>query len=416
MLTFVLNRHGKPLMPCKPYKAKRLLKENAAKVVSRTPFVIKLKYGSSGYKQELIAGMDTGSKTIGSAVVDENGNVVFQSETHLRGEEIKSKMKQRAVYRRTRRSRKTRYRKPRFLNRRASKRMERLAPSIRHKVKAHFKEKNYIESILPISKWRLELASFDIHAISNPKVYKKAWWSYQRGVMYGFQNLKQYVLNRDCYLCQICRKKSKQSTKLHVHHIVFKSNGGTDIKDNLITLCEHCHNKLHCTKDAQAKSLKLRIKQTNTKHATEINIVASFIRKYFGDFDETFGFITKTNRIKLGLYKKHYIDASVIASSGEPIKLLERVLIRRYIAKGDYQQTKGSHSQKTIPTGKLFGIRKFDLISTTKGTGYVKGKRSTGYFSICDINWKPIHNAVKVKTNVKRISARSTVLTGWLNV
>ena len=95
MLAFVLNLHGKPLMPCKPQKAKKLQKLGKAKVVRRSPFTIKLTCASSGYKQEPTAGMDTGSKVIGTAVERESGRVVYQAETHLRGEEIKSKMETR---------------------------------------------------------------------------------------------------------------------------------------------------------------------------------------------------------------------------------------------------------------------------------------------------------------------------------
>jgi len=415
MLAFVLNRHGSPLMPCKAQKAKKLLKLRKAKVVRRTPFTIKLTCGSSGYKQELTAGVDAGSKVIGTAVVRESGQVVFQAETHLRGEEIKSKMDQRRMYRRSRRGRKTRYRKTRFLNRKASTRLDRLPPSTRHKVEAHLREKSFIESILPISKWRVELASFDIHAISNPNVSKAAWWTYQRGDMYGFQNLKQYVLKRDGYLCQSCKNKSRQNAELHVHHIKFRSNGGTDTKNNLMTLCKPCHDKLHKRKNAQAHSLKLRAKPANTKHATEASVVTSQLRKHFGDFEETFGFITKIDRTEQALEKRHFIDAAVIASRGMPLRLLIRTLIRRYVAKGDYQQTKGVRSEKTIPTGKLFGLRKFDLIYTPKGLGFVKGKRSSGYFSIGDIYNKVIHNSVKVKTDIVRLSARNITLTTMEN-
>ena len=194
MLVFILNLQGKPLMPCKPRNARMLLKMGKAKVVQKMPFTIKLKYGSSGFKQKLTAGMDTGSKVIGTAVVNSKGDVVYQAETTLRGEEIKSKMETRSMYRRSRRGRKTRYRTPRFLNRKASTKLNRLPPSTKHKVEAHLREKKSLESILPITSWRLELASFDIHAISNPNVSKVAWWTYQRGDMYGFQNLKQYVL------------------------------------------------------------------------------------------------------------------------------------------------------------------------------------------------------------------------------
>jgi len=409
MLVFVLNRHGKPLMPCRPQKTRVLLQQGKARVVSRIPFTIKLLYGSSGYRQELAAGMDTGSKTIGTNVVDGKGKSLYQAETHLRGEEIKSKMEAKSMYRRNRRGRKTRYRKPRFLNRRASTKLSRLPPSVKHKVDAHLREKKIIESILPVSSWRVELASFDIHALSNPDVSKARWWTYQRGDMYGYQNLKQYVLTRDGYTCRSCAS-NKKNTKLHVHHIVFRSNGGTDTKNNLITLCESCHDKLHKKKNAQKLSLKLAEKITRTKHATEISIIAAQLRQHFGEFEETFGFITKVDRMELGLEKEHFIDAAVIASKGLPVRPRKKTHIKRLISKGDYQQTKGARSEKSIPTGKLFGLRKFDLVKTPKGMGFVKGKRSSGYFSICDIYGKAIHNSANIKKDCERLSARKLTI------
>jgi 5-methylcytosine-specific restriction endonuclease McrA len=286
-----------------------------------------------------------------------------------------------------------------------------LPPSTRHKVESHLKERKFIESILPISKWRLELASFDIHAISNPNVSKSAWWTYQRGDMYGFQNLKQYVLKRDAYTCQTCKKKSKENVELHVHHIKFRSNGGTDTKNNLITLCKPCHGKLHRRKNAQEHSFKLKPKATNTKHATEISIVAAQLRKSAWEFEETFGFVTKIDRMEQNLAKRHFIDAAIIASKGCPVKLLSQTIVRRYVSKGDYQQRKGVRSEKTIPTGKLFGLRKFDLVDTSKGVGFVKGKRSSGYFSIGDIHGRAFHNSVNIKAGVVRLSARNITLT-----
>jgi len=410
MLAFVLNSEGHPLMPCKPQKARKLLKLNKARVVIKFPFTIKLKFGSSGYKQNLIAGMDTGSKVIGTAVVTEQGKAIYQAETTLRGEQIKKKMDTRRMYRRTRRGRKTRYRKPRFLNRAASTRIGRLPPSVRHKIESHLNEKKFIESILPISKWRVELASFDIHALSNPNVSKSAWWTYQKGDMYGYQNLKHYVLNRDKYVCQICKKKTKNNTKLHVHHIKFKSNGGTNTKNNLITLCELCHDTLHKKKNAQDISFKLKPKATNTKHATEVSVVSARLRKSNWAFEETFGFITKVDRMEQDLPKRHFIDAAIIASSGHPVTISKEIILRRKVSKGDYQQTKGVRSERRIPTGKLFGLRKFDLVKTAKGhIGFVKGKRSTGYFSIGDIHGKPIKET-SIKKNCKRITARTTTL------
>ena len=65
MLVYVLNKDGKPLMPCKPSKARKLLKQGKAKVIKKSPFTVQLLYGSSGYKQPITLGVDAGNKFIG---------------------------------------------------------------------------------------------------------------------------------------------------------------------------------------------------------------------------------------------------------------------------------------------------------------------------------------------------------------
>ena len=85
MLVYVINRHGKPLMPCNPQKARRLLKEQKAKVVKRTPFTIQLLYGSTGYKQDVILGVDAKSKTIGVSALTEDKEL-FSAEVEYQGE------------------------------------------------------------------------------------------------------------------------------------------------------------------------------------------------------------------------------------------------------------------------------------------------------------------------------------------
>ena len=47
---FVINKHGKALMPCTPRKARILLRDGKAKVLKKEPFTIQLLYGSTGYK------------------------------------------------------------------------------------------------------------------------------------------------------------------------------------------------------------------------------------------------------------------------------------------------------------------------------------------------------------------------------
>ena len=384
-------------MPCSPGKARRLLKNNKAKVVSKLPFTIKLLYGSSQYKQPIIAGMDTGSRVIGTAAIS-SGRVIYQAEIHIR-QDVYRKMTQRSMYRRNRRGRKTRYRPARWLNRASSKREGRLTPSIKSKVDSHLREKKQMESILPITKWHIETASFDIHKITNPDV-KKA--DYQNGDQKGFYNLRAYILHRDNYQCQKCKAKN---TILQVHHIIPRSKGGTNTPSNLITLCESCHKAVH------NGEFKLRARPPATKHATEIGIVKSQLKKVW-NFEETFGYETKFKREQiLKLPKTHYNDAiAVCCAEGETVESYDILYQKRHVAKGDYQQTKGSHSQIKIPTGKLFGIRKFDYIQIPKCIGFVKGKRSNGYFTISDIFGKTINASVNIKKNRSRLRARTTTL------
>ncbi|WP_210447176.1 RNA-guided endonuclease IscB [Vibrio crassostreae] len=399
MFVFVLNKNGEPLMPCKPQKARVLLKRGDAKVIKRTPFTIKLIGGSSGYKQPLVAGMDTGSKTVGCAVVG-LGKVIYQSQVALR-QDVSKKMKLRAMYRRSRRGRKCRYRPARWLNRSSMRATGRLAPSLKSKLDSHLRERDFVESILPISEWRVETASFDIHRICNPEVTGAG---YQNGQQKDFYNVKAYVLHRDGYQCQSGRK-GKHSNKLHVHHIIFRSKGGTGTPSNLLTLCEMCHNDLH------SGQFELKAKKSRTKYATEVGIIKSRLKSKWS-FIETFGYETKFKREQiLGLPKEHYLDAVAIClEDGEYVEQNPTVYFKRHVAKGDYQLTKGARSEKRIPVGKLFGLKKHDLISTPQGTGFVKGKRSSGYFALETITGGKVHASVNVKKNTVRLSARTTTL------
>lgn len=386
-------------MPCKPQKARKLLNDGKARVIKRVPFTIKLNHGSAGYKQPLTGGLDTGSKAVGCAVIG-LGKVIYQSQVALR-QDVSKKMQQRAMYRRTRRGRKCRYRKARWSNRASMRAKGRLAPSLRSKLDSHLREIRFVNSILPITEWKVETASFDIHKITNPDVKGV---EYQNGAQKQYYNVKAFVLARDNYKCQ-SGQKCKHSQKLHVHHIVFRSRGGTDTPENLITLCEKCHKDLHDGK------FVLKTKKSKTKHATEIGILKSRLKMSF-DFIETFGYETKFKREQvLGLSKEHYFDAvAICCEDDEYITKNNTVYFKRHVAKGDYQQTKGSRSEKKIPVGKLFGLKKHDFIQTPQGTGFVKGKRSSGYFALETITGEKVHASANVKKNTVRITARTTTL------
>ena len=224
MLVYVLKQNGQPFMPTERFgKVWRLLKEKKAKVVRREPFTIRLLYESeTDVVQECYCGVDTGSKHVGVAVVG-NDKVLYQSQTELRGD-IKKKMDRRRGFRKSRRFRKTRYRKSRFLNRRASIREDRLPPSVKHKVQAHIDEIEFCKKILPVSDFILEVSQFDTALMKNPSLMNERvkHWGYRQGFNYGYSSRREAILHRDNYTCQCCGKKNR---RLEVHHIKFRCNG-----------------------------------------------------------------------------------------------------------------------------------------------------------------------------------------------
>ncbi|MBW4603638.1 MAG: RRXRR domain-containing protein [Calothrix sp. FI2-JRJ7] len=162
MKVLVINKHGQPLMPTSPRKARLLLESGKAKIVGHDPFTIQLNYGSSGYKQEVTLGIDAGYQHIGfSAITDEEELIGGELEL-LDG--VSERLTERSKYRRQRRSR-LRHRAPKFDNRVRSSGW--LAPSIQHKFDAHLKIVERITSRLPLTKIIVETANFDIQKIKT---------------------------------------------------------------------------------------------------------------------------------------------------------------------------------------------------------------------------------------------------------
>ena len=415
-MVYVLNKNGQPLMPTNRHgKVKHLLKDGKAKVVKRCPFTIKLLYDSTNHTQNLTLGIDTGSGTIGTAVSDDNGSIVYMSKVIVRND-IADKMTQRAKYRRSRRNRKTRYRKARWLNRKNSIKSGRFSPTMISKFHSHTKEIEFIKSILPITTLVIETAQFDTHLMKNPSLAnpKIKHWGYQKGINYGFENTKSMVLNRDNYTCQCCEGKHKDS-KLEVHHIVFRSQGGSDEESNLITLCHTCHKDLHSGKITPKFSGK---KKGTLKYATQMNSIRCQLLKTYPNAIETFGMVTKANRLSVGIPKDHHLDACVIASGLNPITIKTNLLyLKKSVSKGDYQQSKGVRSEQPITTGKICGFRKFDKIRYFGREYFIKGRMSTGYAILMDIEGNKIDFSTMPKgyktpklSNCNRISSRKTTL------
>lgn len=412
-MVYVLNKGGRPLMPTDRHgKVKHLLKSGKAKVIKKCPFTIKLLYENTNHTQNLTLGVDTGSGTIGAAVSKNNGDIIYMSEIIVRND-ITDKMKQRTKYRRSRRTRKTRYRKPRWLNRKNSIKSDRFNPTMISKFHSHVKEIEYIKSILPITTMVFETGQFDMHLMKNPSLAnpKVRHWGYQKGTNYGFENTKAMVLNRDNYTCQCCKGKHKDS-KLEVHHIIFRSQGGSDEQSNLITLCHTCHKNLHSGK----VNLKLKGKMKgNLKYATQMNSIRKQLLKLYPDAIETFGYVTKANRLVLGIEKEHYYDACTIATQGNAFTVKSNLYKKKCVSDGDFQKTKGIRSEQPIITDKICGFRKFDKVKYFGREYFIKGRMSTGYAILMDIEGKKIDFSAMPKglktpklSNCKRITARST--------
>ena len=413
MLVYVLKQNGQPFMPTERFgKVRRLLKEGKAKVVRREPFTIKLLYEpKTDVVQECYCGVDTGSRHIGVAVIG-NDRVLYQSQTELRSD-IKKKMDARRAFRRNRRSRKTRYRKCRFLHRGNSIRGDRLPPSVKHKVQAHIDEIEFCKKILPISDLILEVSQFDTALMKNPALIseKVEHWGYQKGFNYGYSSRRSAILHRDNYTCQCCGKKN---CRLEVHHIKFKSNGGTDDEENLITLCKECHDGVHAGTVVLNKKPK---KSKGLKHATNMSIIRSRLLKKYPDAIETFGFVTAENRNHLKLEKDHHIDACVIASGGLEFRQLDVIFYKRRVSKGDYKLTQGIRGEQKLPTGKICGFRKFDKVGYFKKEYFIKGRMSSGFAGLMDIfgneiDFSSMSRGYKTPklSNCKRISARNSCL------
>ena len=412
MFVYVISKDGQPLMPTTRFgKVRRLLKDKKAKVVRSCPFTIKLFYEpESLVVQEVVLGQDTGSKHVGTACMA-NNKVLYQSEVTLRNN-IKKKMDGRRSSRRRRRQKKTRYRKPRFLNRANSTKKDRLPPSVKSKVQSHIDEIEFCKKILPVSKIVLEVSQFDTHLMKNPELIneKIKHWGYQEGFDYGYSSRREAVLHRDNYTCQCCGKKH---VRLEVHHIVFRSMGGTDDERNLITLCEKCHKAIH----DGLLILTKKPKKSNLEHATQMSIIRSRLLKTYPDAIETFGFVTKENRNNLNLPKGHYIDACVIASGGKKFKQLNWLFKKRRVPKQNRKLCNGIRGEKKLPTGKIFGFRRFDKVRYLKEICFIKGRTSSGFAVLMNIFNEKIdfsHLPRGWKTpklsNLERISARSSCL------
>ena len=405
-MVYVISQNGQPLMPTENHaKVRILLKNKKAKVIKKCPFTIQLAYDSTNYTQDITLGVDSGSKHIGLSATTRS-KVLFESDVELRND-IVNLLSIRRQNRRTRRNRKTRYRKPRFNNRRRKEGW--LAPSVQNKVDSHLTVIRKVHEILPITKVIVEVASFDIQKIKNPMI---SGTEYQQGEQLDFWNVREYVLFRDGHICQCCKGKSKDKI-LNVHHIESRHTGG-DAPNNLITLCETCHTGYH---KGIVKLPKTIHRGMSFKDATFMGIMRwafyNKLKEIYPNVNLTYGYITKNTRIKNSLPKEHYTDARCISgnpkaiSSGtvyyqKKVRCHNRQIHKNTILKG------GIRKRNQAPYD-VMGFRLFDKVKWKGQNCFIFGRRSTGRMDLRLLNGTKINASVGYK-NLKIIEMRKNYL------
>ena len=368
-------------MPCCEAKARHLLKEHRAVIVNRTPFTIRLRFVVDDITEPVTLGVDAGYETIGLSATTET-KVLFEAELENKLN-VRKHVESRRSLRRSRRNRKTRYRAPRFNNRKRSE--DWLPPSVEQRVRTHESAIRMVCKLLPVTDFVVETAAFDMQQILNPDIAGKG---YQNGRQKGFENTKAYVRERDNCTCQYCHGKSKDK-RLEVHHLIHRADGGSDNPDNLITLCATCHARYHAG----------RIKLTNVKPRSGFKGTAfmtssrwTLVNRLKAEYGEdkvsvTYGYITKCDRENAGLEKTHYIDARCISGNpkAKPNGKVYQMTKCRCHDRQTHEAMPRKHStvrRRTWTSHKIEGYRMFDTVRYNGMLCRIFGRRSSGYFDI----------------------------------
>ena len=391
---FVLDANKKPLTPCKPSTARKLLNAGKAAVFKRFPFTIILKKVVTATVESLTLKLDPGSKTTGIALL-QGEKVIFGAELTHRGQAIKASLDSRRSLRQRRRNRHTRYRQARFLNRTRKKGW--LAPSLQHRVETTLTWVNKLRRLAPISLIVQELVRFDLQQLENPEI---SGIEYQQGELQGYE-VREYLLNKWNRKCAYC---DAENVPLQIEHIHPKAKGGSNRISNLCLACEKCNQKKG-TQDvqqflikkpdilkyilAQAKRpLKDAAAVNSTRWALFSRLKATGLPVLTGS-----GGLTKFNRTRLRLPKTHWIDAACVGQlESLSVQTSKPVLIKatghgtRQMCRTD----KFGFPSRYVPRNKFIkGFQTGDIVKAVVTSGKKIGEyvgrvavRTTGSFNI----------------------------------
>lgn len=400
MAVFVLDKSGKPLMPCSEKRARLLLARGRARVHRQMPFVIRLidRTEADSELQPVWIKIDPGSKVTGLALVRQRqqaAHVLMLIELAHRGSHIRKLLQQRAGCRRRRRSANLRYREPRFNNRARKKGW--LPPSLQHRVDTTTSWVQRLRRWAPITDLAVERVRFDMQKLQNPEI---SGIEYQQGELQGYE-VREYLLEkwgRKCMYCQI------ENKPLQVEHILARINGGSDRVSNLGLACGPCNQK----KDKQDIAVFLKkkpelLKQIMLKVKTPLRDAAAVNATRNALFRELLltglpveagtGGQTKFNRSKLGIPKTHALDAVCVGTVAEVHGWAKPTLTLKAMGRGSYQRTRvcasgfprGYLTRKKVHFGFQTGDMVIAVVTKGKKVGTYKGRvavRSTGSFNI----------------------------------
>ena len=405
---FVLDADKSPLMPCRPSRARRLLRDRKAAVYRMQPFTIILKYWVEANPQPIEFKVDPGSKATGMALVGEfpqQGRVaLWAANLEHRGQAIRDRLEKRRALRRGRRGRKTRYRAPRFLNRTKPKGW--LAPSLRSRVGNVSTWLTRLLDRAPISECHIETVRFDMQKIQNPEINGVA---YQQGELLGYE-VREYLLEKWGRKCAYCGVKN---VPLEVEHIIPRCRGGSNRVSNLTLACTPCNQKKNNQTAAEFGYPKIQAKaKLPLRDAAAVNATRYAIGRAIQSLGLPTSFWsggrTKKNRIAQGYTKDHWIDAVCVGESGEQVTIDEgyRALPIKATGRGTRQTVRtDKYGFPRGKAGRCKRVKEFqtgDLVRLTqpKGkyagihTGMLAGIRASGTFDIkakvgkISANWK----------------------------
>jgi len=389
---FVLDTNKQPLDPIHPAEARTLLRGGQAAIFRKYPFTIILKFAATNEPEPLRVKVDPGSKITGIAVVnDDTGRVVWAANLHHRGQRIKDTLEGRRAVRRSRRNRKTRYRKPRFLNRTRPKGW--LAPSLQSRVDNIVTWVKRLWRVSNVTHISMELVRFDTQQMDNPEI---SGVEYQQGELAGYE-VREYLLekfNRRCAYCKI------ENVPMQIEHIVPRTRGGSNRVSNLTLACEPCNlKKGACTAEEFGhpevqRQAKQSLKDSAAVNATRWRLYEA-LQQSGMPVEVGSGGRTKFNRSCLGLPKDHWIDAACVGASTPSWLYVGKIqpLVITATGHGSRQLCRmdkyGFPRTSAKGAKKVFGFQTGDMVRAVVTSGTKKGTyvgkvavRSRGSFNI----------------------------------